>query len=233
MSIQQRWSQMCADTIGGERFWTIAVDHRAAHAALMPLIETHVHGVVLDVGAGRLAWRTALERHASHYLSADREAVACGLSVVCDAIDGFPFADGTFDTIFCCSVLEHVTDPASALAAMARLLKPGGKIVLSVPFVYFVHGAPQDFYRFTRFGVELMAQRAGLTVQEISSSGGLAHMLMHAVSMVIAGSAGSGAVGVSIASFVSAVLWRIARLIDRLDRSGRLAQNINAVLIKE
>jgi SAM-dependent methyltransferase len=151
---------------------------------------------------------------------------------VCDAVRGLPFADNSVDTIFCCSVLEHVTDPPAAMAEFARVLRPNGRVILSIPFMYFLHGAPNDFFRFTRFGVELMARRSGLSVETVTTSGGLAHLVLHTVSMVVAGSAGSSAAGLSIASLCAGLLWRIARFIDRFDRSGRLAQNINAVLIK-
>lgn len=232
MTITQRWNNVCADTIGSEKFWGIAVDHRAAYAALAPLIEKYAKGDVLDVGAGRLAWRSALSAKAVSYLSTDMVIESPELSVVGDVVAGLPFADASFDTLFSCSVLEHTVDPAAALREMARLLRPGGALILSVPFIYFLHGAPHDYFRFTPFAVKLLAEKNGLRVEKISSSGGIAHLFSHAASMLVAAMGGSSSPGIALSSGVAWVLWKSARFLDKFDGGGRLAQNINAVLVK-
>lgn len=232
MSLQHRWNELCAATIGTGRFWTLAVDHRAAYHALAPMIASHCRGVVLDAGAGRLAWRKLLSDGVTRYLSTDYAANHPDLSFVCDLTKNIPLADDSVDTVFCCSVLEHVEDPFLAVAEIARVLRPGGALILSVPFRYYVHGAPVDYFRFTRYGMEMMAQRAGLSVERAESNGGLVHELSHAISMVVAAAAGPGRMGTRLSSAASWVLWRFARLVDGLDRSGRFAQNVNAVLRK-
>ena len=58
-----------------------------------------------------------------------------------------------FGTIFCFSVLEHCEQPFVMAANMTRLLQPGGKIVLSVPFAWKFHGYPSDYWRFTHEGI--------------------------------------------------------------------------------
>lgn len=55
----------------------------------------------------------------------------------------------TFDTIFCVSVLEHIPDVFSACRNIEQLLRPGGTIYISVPFVFRYHGYPGDLWRFT------------------------------------------------------------------------------------
>ncbi len=59
------------------------------------------------------------------------------------------FGGATFDTLFCISVLEHVAGVFAAAANLERLLRPGGALFLSVPFVFRHHGYPDDFWRFT------------------------------------------------------------------------------------
>ncbi len=59
-----------------------------------------------------------------------------------------------FGTIFSISVMEHCENPFLMAENMTRLLKPGGKIVLSVPFAYKFHGYPSDYWRFTEAGVK-------------------------------------------------------------------------------
>jgi SAM-dependent methyltransferase len=74
--------------------------------------------------------------------------------------------DSTFDVVFCEQVLEHVPDPARALANIRALLRPGGLAVVSVPFMVRIHNEPGDFWRFTPAGLRLLVERAGLEVIE-------------------------------------------------------------------
>ncbi len=82
--------------------------------------------------------------------------------------DGFrlPFADATFDAVFCEYVIEHVPDPEAFLAAAGRLLKPEGVLYLEIPFLQPLHGEGADFMRWTRQGFTETAKRAGLEVME-------------------------------------------------------------------
>ncbi len=59
------------------------------------------------------------------------------------------FGGRAFDTVLCLSVLEHVPQVFAAAASLERLLRPGGALFLSVPFVFRYHGYPGDFWRFT------------------------------------------------------------------------------------
>ena len=64
-----------------------------------------------------------------------------------------PFCDNVFDVALCTEVLEHLHTPLRALREMRRVLKPGGKLLLTTPFAYPIHYAPTDYYRYTRFGL--------------------------------------------------------------------------------
>ena len=65
-------------------------------------------------------------------------------------------ADASFDAIFCSGVLEHVDDCHAAVDECHRVLKPGGRFLVGVPFQQKIHRSPQDFWRFTEFGVRYL-----------------------------------------------------------------------------
>ena len=67
-----------------------------------------------------------------------------------------PFADGEFSVILCTEVLEHLSNPPQAISGMRRVLKPGGKLILSTRFIYPIHDAPGDYYRFTEHGLRYL-----------------------------------------------------------------------------
>lgn len=60
-----------------------------------------------------------------------------------------PLKSNSVDCVVCCEVLEHIKHPERCCAEMFRILKPGGVLILSVPFLYPLHGDPNDYTRFT------------------------------------------------------------------------------------
>ncbi|EMF01580.1 class I SAM-dependent methyltransferase [Streptomyces mobaraensis NBRC 13819 = DSM 40847] len=116
----------------------------------------------LDFGAGTSPYRGLLpgaeletaEMRGGEDLTADHELDADGLSAL---------PDGSFDGILSTQVLEHVTDPDTHLREALRLLRPGGKLVLSTHGVWEEHGG-QDLWRWTADGLAAQAERSGFTV---------------------------------------------------------------------
>jgi SAM-dependent methyltransferase len=227
--LQRRWNEVCDRTIGSDEFWGLAVDHRTAYGALLPMIHRYVRGATLDLGAGRLAWRAAICTRASRYVATDAFPTHPDLDFVSDAQGLLPVPDQSFESIFCCSVLEHMPEPWRAFPELFRVLKPGGAIILSVPFLYYLHGQPHDYFRFTRYGVQKLAQDAGFEVVELSAAGGLAHAILQAASMLTTSLLYSPSFP-HAARAASWLLTGIARLLDSADRGQVFAQSVNAVL---
>lgn len=76
-----------------------------------------------------------------------------GVDVVGDA-HKLPFKDDEFELILCTEVLEHLHSPAVAVKEMKRVLKNGGLLILTTRFVFPLHDAPNDYYRFTKYGLK-------------------------------------------------------------------------------
>jgi len=72
--------------------------------------------------------------------------------VVADAHD-LPFPNTSYSTIVCKEVLEHVKRPQVVIDQFHRILTPGGKLILSTRFMFPIHEAPHDGYRFTKYAL--------------------------------------------------------------------------------
>lgn len=66
------------------------------------------------------------------------------------------FGARTFDVIVLSEVLEHVPSPHLAIANIRAALREGGRLILTVPFLFPIHERPHDYYRYTRYGLEYL-----------------------------------------------------------------------------
>lgn len=121
------------------------------------------HGTVLDIGCGERPFENDILEHADEYIGIDWSQTLHRLhaDVVADANRPLPFRDKCADHIVSLEVLEHLAEPDVMLREALRLLKPGGKLTLSMPFQWWVHEAPWDYQRYTRFGLEHHLHKAG------------------------------------------------------------------------
>lgn len=129
-----------------------------------------VHGHVLDLGAGRAKYKPMLQSVASEYTAFDM-AEGPNIDVVGD-VHALPFGDGSFDTVVCTQVIEHVCEPWRVVEEIARVLKPGGVCVLTTPFMMPHHADPHDYYRYTPDGASHLFRRTGLEIDASGKYGG-------------------------------------------------------------
>jgi SAM-dependent methyltransferase len=132
-------------------------------------ISTHARGVVLDIGCAD-RWAQSVLSAECFYVGLDYPATGLALygsrpDVLADAAR-LPIADQSIDTVLMLDVLEHLAQPALALSEIARVLRPDGKLLVSVPFLYPIHDAPHDYQRYTAFGLQRVFESAGLAVAE-------------------------------------------------------------------
>jgi SAM-dependent methyltransferase len=124
-------------------------------------------GRVLDVGCGSKPYREMIP--AADYVGMEIDTSQTRESFAADVYyDGvsFPVADSSFDGVLCSQVFEHVFTPARFTAEIHRVLKPGGVLVLAVPFVWDEHEQPYDYARYSSFGIKAALELAGLVVEE-------------------------------------------------------------------
>jgi 2-polyprenyl-3-methyl-5-hydroxy-6-metoxy-1,4-benzoquinol methylase len=114
---------------------------------------------VLDVGAGDRPYRELFPDAVALDMPGNPHADLHG------SVDAIPAEDASFDVVVCLQVLEHVPDPAAAVRELRRVVRPGGRVLLSTHGVYPFHPNPDDLWRWTHQGLE----RLFLTNAEWSS----------------------------------------------------------------
>lgn len=146
--------------MGTIRSSVVRLSKHFSRKGLYPLLEEHFSQIpegadVLNVGAGgevEVALRHHAEGRSFKVVSLDIDP-GRGPDMVGDVQD-FDFGGRVFDAVVMAEVLEHVREPGLAVKAVHGALKPGGVLILSVPFLFPIHDRPDDYYRFTRYGLE-------------------------------------------------------------------------------
>jgi SAM-dependent methyltransferase len=135
---------------------------------------TPLHGRILDVGCGDKPYQTWFAG-AEQYIGLD---VYPGKKVdyVITPNERWPLDDAAFDIVLCTQVLEHVVDLEHVVSEIRRTLRPGGTLVVSVPFAYHEHLRPHDYRRLSVHGVrELFA--ADYDILELKPQGRVGNLL--------------------------------------------------------
>jgi SAM-dependent methyltransferase len=134
---------------------------------------------VLDAGAGECAYkdRFARQRYCAIDLGiGDRTWNYSALDAIAD-LTAVPLGSGSFDAVVNIVTLEHVREPACVIAELARVLKPGGRLLLVVPHEWEEHQTPHDYFRYTRYGVAYLLERAGFGEIDTQAVGGFFRLL--------------------------------------------------------
>lgn len=146
-------------------------------------------GVLLDVGVGERPFGHLFLPRVQRYVGLEYPPVVFGIlnpnlwdviERVQGIIDVFgdghvlPVRDASFDTVLSFEVLEHVDDPERCVAEISRVLRPGGRLLMTVPFSAPLHQMPYDFRRFTPSGIRALMERHGLEVETLEPRGNVA-----------------------------------------------------------
>ena len=138
-------------------------------------LHTHARGKLLDLGCGKVPLFSAYKKHVTENICVDWANTMhknIYLDLECDLTKILPFKDNEFDTIILSDVLEHIPEPEKLWGEIARILSNDGKIILNVPFYYWLHEQPHDFYRYTEFALRRFVENSGLKLVLLKSIGG-------------------------------------------------------------
>lgn len=136
--------------------------------ALAYAAEHHASGRLVDIGCGIKPYQPLFAPYVTEHIGVDHESSPHVLSaeVLADAYN-IPLADGSFQTALMSEVLEHLEEPAVALAEARRLLCEGGKLILTTPMIWQLHEEPRDFFRYTPYGLRHLLADAGFIDVEV------------------------------------------------------------------
>jgi len=143
-------------------------------------IPKYAKGKLIDLGCGKVPLFGAYKNHVIDNVCVDWESTLHGnefLDYECDLTKELPFYDSEFDTIILSDVLEHMPQPEQVWQEMSRILKPSGKVIMNIPFYYWLHEAPHDYYRYTEFALRRFAELTGFEILHLKPLGGTPEIL--------------------------------------------------------
>ncbi len=128
-----------------------------------------IKGRTLDLGAGQAKYKPLIEQAADEYVTFD---LVPGKNIeVVGEITATGFPNESFDTIICTQVFEHIPVPWQAVKEIGRLLKSGGIVILTAPFLCPYHADPCDYFRYTPEGLTSLLKNEGFEIVEADSYG--------------------------------------------------------------
>ncbi len=124
-----------------------------------------IYGNLLDVGCGTKPYLSLFKVDSYRGLDIDSPDTR-NRGVADDLYDGkhFPYQSNSFDSVLCNQVLEHVFNPDEFLTEINRVLKFGGKLLLTVPFIWDEHEQPYDYARYSSFGLKALLESNGFKI---------------------------------------------------------------------
>lgn len=137
-------------------------------------------GDIYDLGAGESPYKDFFLEHATRYVAVDWAGSfhQTRADIVADLNAALPIKDSVADTVVSLSVLEHLREPQTMLDEAFRILKPGGHLILQVPWQWWIHEAPHDYFRYTPYGLQHLLGKAGFNGITVEAQAGFFTMIV-------------------------------------------------------
>lgn len=141
---------------------------------LQEVARIYMAGRLVDIGCGTKPYQKLLSPHVTEHIGVDHEATLHDKSRIdlWGTAYSIPSEDAYFNTALCTAVLEHLEEPLDALRECHRVLKSGGYAIYSIPFIWHLHEEPRDFFRYSKYGIKYLFEKAGFEITEIRALSG-------------------------------------------------------------
>lgn len=130
----------------------------------MEAARPYVRGTVIDIGCGEKPYASLFQNNVSQYIGLDVDVGNNKQVDVCADSLLLPIKSESVDTVVTNQTIEHVKHPETFVKEIARVMKPEAILVLTAPQLWCLHEKPHDFYRFTRYALELLCHDNNLEV---------------------------------------------------------------------
>ena len=154
--------------------WYTRKRHRQA---IQKVARTYISGKTIDIGSGDRYYEKLLKGTFTSYVALDKveywgsDNTNPPPDISGDA-ENIPVAAEQFDSALLIEVLEHCLEYEKILVEANRVLKKEGHILITVPFLIWVHGSPFDYFRYTKNALPIILERAGFSVVELHNTCG-------------------------------------------------------------
>lgn len=137
-------------------------------------------GTLYDLGCASKPYEAFLSDYSDNYISVERsnKPEDFHADIAADFNKSLPIDDEAADTLMAVSLMVELYDPQIFINESYRILKKDSYMILEIPFQWWVHKAPNDFYRYTPYGIRYLFEKAGFSEIKIEAAGGFFTMMV-------------------------------------------------------
>jgi len=117
--------------------------------------------LIMDLGSGRGDFSELLDEYPLVALDVYPYPE---VNIVCDLTTTNPFREASFDVVILMNVVEHILNTGTLLSTLSQILKPGGILIIAIPFMVKIHQEPIDYIRYTHFALQSLADSHHLEI---------------------------------------------------------------------
>jgi SAM-dependent methyltransferase len=154
-------------------------------------LREHARGTLLDLGSGNVPLYGIYRDYVDDNVCVDwpySPHASEHVDLETDLNEPIPLPDAGFDTVLVTDVLEHIANPSQLWREISRLLKPGGKVIVGVPFLYCIHEEPHDYHRYTEYKLRMDCEGNGLGLLSLEPYGGAPEVILDIIAKLLSSS---------------------------------------------